>query len=346
MSNRDDGGASSPGQLETLFATPQWFEIWSAAFGRGDYGVWRPSGRKDGPAVPYLREHLKIAGFSLSIVRGAANHHSPRYDILEGAEESLDIDQILRDFNVPCVDFYGVSEHSRLLKSLEQHSNPERIQRELFETSPFVDCRLDWDSYWASRGKNMRSNLLSTERKLLDSRVEILRLADWKDIEPLRDTIYEVEASGWKGRQGTAMVQNKLVKSFYDQLLFEFSKRDLLRLFVLRIDGQVVAFELNTLYRRVLTALKGGFRESHAKLSPGQLLRHRFLPWAFAEPGVVFYDMLGPASETKTRWATGAEPLLAVRAFRRSFGGLFLRARYVMAPKIKAYLPKPRHPKH
>jgi CelD/BcsL family acetyltransferase involved in cellulose biosynthesis len=346
MSNRDDGGPSTPGRLETLFATPQWFEIWAGAFGRGNYGVWREAGRTGAPAVPYQRERVRIAAFSLRIIRGAANHYSPRYDVLEGAEDSIDLAQMLRDFDVPCADFYGVSEHSRLLKGIAQHSNPELIQRELFETSPFVDCTLDWDSYWASRGKNMRSNLLSTERKLRDSRVEILRLADWKDIEPFRETIYEIEASGWKGRQGTAMVQNQSVKSFYDRLLLEFSKRDLLRLFVLRIEGEVVAFELNTLYRGVLTALKGGFRESHAKLSPGQFLRHRFLPWAFAEPGVLFYDMLGPASETKTRWATGGEPLLTLRAFRRSFGGLLLRARYVTAPTIKACLLKSMHPRH
>jgi len=167
-----------------------------------------------------------------------------------------------------------------------------------------------------------------------------VRLEDWKDIDPLRQTLYDVEASGWKGRQGTAMAQSESVKAFYDRLMYEFSKRGFLRVFVLKVDGEVIAFELTTLYRGVLSSLKVGFRESHADFSPGQILRYRFLPWAFAEPGVLFYDMLGPWSETKMWWATGVETLLTVRAFRRSLGGGLCRARFVTGPRLKRYLGK------
>jgi len=340
MSNRDDARASSPGSLDTLFATPEWFAIWSAAFGSKSYHVWRPADPKRDLAIPYCRHVVRIGGLSLPIVRGASNDYSPRYDVLGGDHGSIDPDEILRDLEVSCMDFYGVSEQSRLLKGIERYGDRELIQRDLFESTSFVDCTLDWDSYWASRGKNLRSNLLSIEKKLQDSRVEILRLSEWEDIAPLRDTIYEVEASGWKGRGGTAIIQNERVKVFYDELMRDFSKRGLLRLFLLKIDDEFVAFELNTLYRGTLSALKGGFRESHSRLSPGQFLRYRFLRWAFAEPQVMFYDMLGPASETKTRWATGSETLLTVRAFRRSLTGLLFRARFVAGPRIKAYLGK------
>jgi hypothetical protein len=342
MSNRDDGGASSPGHAETLFATPEWFAIWSAAFGQDNYNVWRPAGAARDLAIPYCRQHVKITGLSLPIARSAANYYSPRYDVIGGEHDSIDPNELLRELDVSCADFYGVSEHSRLLKGIERRIEPNQIQRDLFEIAPFVDCTKPWDSYWAGRGKNLRSNLLSIEKKLRGSRVEVLRLAEWDEIEHLRETIYEVEASGWKGRQGTAIVQSAKVRSFYDQLLFEFGRRDLLRLFVLRIDGDVVAFELNTLYRGVLSALKGGFRETFAKVSPGQFLRHAFLQWAFAEPQVTFYDMLGPASETKTRWATGSETLFTVRVFRRSLTGLLFRARFVAGPRVKAYLARRR----
>jgi hypothetical protein len=340
MSNPDDARASSPGDVHTLFATPEWFSIWAAAFGGKSYNVWRPAAPNRDLAIPFCRQQVKIGGLSLPIVRGASNDYSPRYDVLGGDQDSIDPAEILRDLDVSCMDFYGVSEHSRLLKGIERHGDRELIQRDLFERTSFVDCTLDWDSYWASRGKNLRANLLSIEKKLQDARVEILRLSEWADIDPLRKTIYEVEASGWKGRGGTAIIQNERVKAFYDQLLREFSKLGLLRLFLLRIDGEFVAFELNTLYRGTLSALKGGFRETHSKLSPGQFLRYGFLRWAFAEPQVRFYDMLGPASETKTRWATGYETLLTVRAFRPSLAGLLFRARFVTGPKIKAYLGK------
>src|SRR5215470_2053572 len=123
MSTRDDARASSPGHLDTLFATPEWFSIWSAAFGGRTYNVWRPAGPNRELAIPYCRQQVKIGGLSLPIVRGASNDHSPRYDVLGEGHDSIDPEAILRDLDVSCMDFYGVSEQSRLLKGLERHGD-------------------------------------------------------------------------------------------------------------------------------------------------------------------------------------------------------------------------------
>jgi hypothetical protein len=338
MSNRVDGQGLNPGHRETLFATPQWFAIWAEAFGRESYGVWRRPGANQTLAIPYLRQNWKIAGFPVALARAAANFFTPRYDVIGGPCDPGDLEAMLRDLNVACLELSGVSEHSSLVDAIDRSADPSGVQRDLFESAPFVDCTVGWSSYWATRGKNLRANLATAERRLRDSRVELLRLSDWQDIGPQLETIYAIEASGWKGRQGTAITQDPTVKSFYDRLIYELSGRDLIRLFLLRVDGEVVAFELATLYLGVLTGLKGGFREAHAKLSPGQLLRQHFLQWAFAVPEVELYDLQGPSSVTKLRWATGAETLLTIRLFRRSFRGLLCRSRFVVAPKVKAVI--------
>lgn len=336
MSNQVDGPGLNPGHRATLFATPQWFAIWAQAFGLDSYGVWRRSGDDQTLAIPYLRQNWKIAGLPVVLARAAANFFTPRYDVIGGPCTPGDLETMLRDLNVACLDLSGVSEHSSLVDAIDRSADPSRVQRDVFESAPYVDCKVGWSSYWATRGKNLRANLATAERRLHHSRVELLRLSDWEDIGPQLETIYAIEASGWKGRHGTAIKQDPTVKSFYDRLIYELSGRDLIRLFLLRVDGEVVAFELATLYLGVLTGLKGGFREAHAKLSPGQLLRKHFLQWAFAEPGVELYDLQGPSSVTKLRWATGVETLLTIRLFRRSFRGLLCRSRFVIAPKVKA----------
>lgn len=326
--------APAPVHSETLFATPEWFAIWSEAFGQGRFRIWRSSG--GGVEVPHVRSWIEVAGLRVTSAYSAHNFYSPRYDIMRHNGATADLDQMMRDLDVACFTFFGVSERSALLDAFPEGRDASRVQREVFEGSPFVDCTLDWTSYWASRGKNLRSNIGGIEKRLRDTSIEFSTLSEWKEIEPILPTIYEIEASGWKGARGSAIAQDPVTRSFYDRLVREFSERGLIRLFVLKFDGEAVAFELNTLYRGLLTGLKGGFREEHARLSPGQLLRYRFLQWAFAQPDILGYDMQGPASETKQRWATGTEMLLTLRAFRRSARGWLCRTRLVTAPRIKA----------
>ncbi len=327
----------TPGQRRSLFTTSGWFDIWSEAFGGSAYRCWSRAGGESTLSVPYMRCRSDWAGPGVFIAYSATNSHTPRYDALGGDCRAEDIESMFRDVRVSCVSFHGVSEHSRLMPAFREFAG-RRVQREPFEASPFVDCTLDWRQYWSGRGRNMRANIASVERKLQNDRVEVLSLSKWNDIDPLRETVYEMEASGWKGRRGTAIKQDARAKRFYDRLICTFAKQGLIRLFVLRINGDPVAFELDALYDGVLTGLKAGFVESYAKLSPGQFLRYRFLQCAFADPDVQIYDMLGPASETKARWATGVETLLTLRAFRRSAGGALCSARFVTAPKVKACL--------
>lgn len=324
-----------PGRSATLFATPEWFAIWAEAFGGDKYGVWRASGAGRDLQIPYMRSWVAVGGMRVPSARAAQNFHTPRYDVIGCGVGASDLDGVMEDLDVNCLSFYGVPEGSALVEAFNRYKDPQSIQIEVFEQAPFVDCTIDWNAYWASRGKNLRANLGAIERQLRDRKVEVVTLSEWHDIQPMIETIYEVEASGWKGVRGSAIARDPAARRFYDRLIREFSIRGLIRLFVLRIDAEVVAFELNTFYRGVLTGLKGGFRESYAKLSPGQLLRYRFLQGAYSEPEIAYYDMLGPASETKVRWATGSEPLLTLRVFRRSAKGWLCRARLVTAPKLK-----------
>ena len=83
----------------------------------------------------------------------------------------------------------------------------------------------------------------------------------------------------------------------------------------------------------------------YSKLSPGQALQTRILRWAFAQPEVRVFDLLGGGGEayqTKMRWATGKKELFTLQVFRKDLPGLWAWGRYVVAPKIKNTLRPPR----
>jgi len=314
-----------PGSRESLFATPEWFDIWAEAFGGARYGCWRDGNHEHPVIVPFVRWVENIGGLKYSAVCSAQNFHSPSYDVVGRRGAPIDLDRMLADLDVSIAAFHGISAHSTLWGAAN-HFDAGRVQRMPMEDAPYVDCTISWDGYWAARGKNLRANCESVHRRLASAGVEVHALQLPDEIARYRDAIYEIEASGWKGHLGTAMAQTEATRKFYDRLLGEFADRNLLRLFVLEIAGDVIAFELCTLYAGALTGLKCGYRESHGKLSPGQYLRYRFLQSVFGDPQVELYNMLGPQSETKRRWATGSEPLWSLRLFRRSPGGWLARS--------------------
>jgi CelD/BcsL family acetyltransferase involved in cellulose biosynthesis len=163
-------------------------------------------------------------------------------------------------------------------------------------------------------------------------------LASWSDVGRHFDEMLAVEASGWKGRLGSSIVQNPKLRNFYESVCQNFAAVDALRVFLLRKDRRIVAFQICTLHAGTLTGLKSGYLEEYAKESPGQVLHLHIVRWAFSQANVRIYDMLGPTSTTKMKWATGVDELSTIYVFRQSFGGAIAGLRWALAPRAKAWL--------
>jgi len=58
--------------------------------------------------------------------------------------------------------------------------------------------------------------------------------------------------------------------------------------------------------------------------------------WAFANETLQIFDMFGPDTEAKRKWATGAEELLSLRIFQPTPLGMLAWLRYAIAPRVKA----------
>ena len=68
------------------------------------------------------------------------------------------------------------------------------------------------------------------------------------------------------------------------------------------------------------------------------MLQLQLLRWAFSNPDVHVYDMLGgggKAEQNKRKWATEMEPLYTLRVFRRDIPGMVAWLRYVVGPWVK-----------
>lgn len=327
--------------LHTAFATEEWFEAWIDAFGDGTAEIWRSSpGGPNKCAVAYCLERVQLGPLlSVKAAVGASNDHTPRYDVLGTVEDPTELfERMLSGLGVSLLRFDYLSERSNLLEACR--AAPPRLLSaiDFCEDSPYVDCDLDWNDYWTGLGTT-RSLWARRERKLMSDHQGTFRCAArWDDVQPLLDRIYDVEASGWKGREGTAIKQSARTLRFYNSCIRQWAQQGWLRLFTLSMGPDIVAFQINVLFRGVLSQLKVGYDDRYSKLSPGQVLQLQLLRWAFANPEVHLYDMLGgggKAGETKRKWATAAEPLYSLTIFKRDLPGLLAWSRLVAAPYAK-----------
>jgi hypothetical protein len=320
------------------FATTAYFEAWLDAFGVSAGDLWRaPDGRGD-VVIAYVLDSLSIGPLRISAVQGAANDHTARYDVTgEIGDPARLLPAMLKSLGASVASFSFLATDSRLLSAV-RNCGGLWYYVDFCEDSLFVDCRQRWETFWASRGST-RHLWMRRERALIEQQGAVFRcLQSWDEIETVLPVVYEIEASGWKGREGSAIAQSPRTRRFYDRCIRHWAEKGWMRLFVLELKGEIVAFQIAVQHEGVVYQIKVGYDERHAKSSPGQVLQLQLLRWAFANPEVRAYDMLGgggKAAGNKRKWATDTEPLFTLWIFRRNGVGLLAWLRFFLAPRIK-----------
>jgi CelD/BcsL family acetyltransferase involved in cellulose biosynthesis len=171
--------------------------------------------------------------------------------------------------------------------------------------APFVDLRSSsWEQYYSALHPKLRNNLRKGRRRAeRDGALsfEVIRRPD--SLEALLTELLDVEFRSWKGAQGTAMKCDPRSERFYSAVAEWAMARDSLAIFVLRLDGRMVAFDLCVIGGRTIFALKTGFDETAAaRFSPGNLMRAQLIESLYRSGEFDRYDFLGLCFPWKLEW--------------------------------------------
>jgi Acetyltransferase (GNAT) domain len=186
-----------------------------------------------------------------------------------------------------------------------------------------------------------RANLRRRRRRLAETGELRYRVLDGKDAAALDSglaDLYAIEASGWKGRGGTAIAQRPELVGFYTQIARDAAKRGALALGLLEHGGKPIAAHLSFLHAGRAFLLKLGYDEALREHSPGQQLIADAIKDACAR-GLLEFDFLGPDMPWKQDW----EPALRTHAWLIIFrptkvGRLVHGARFTVWPVVRALL--------
>jgi CelD/BcsL family acetyltransferase involved in cellulose biosynthesis len=138
------------------------------------------------------------------------------------------------------------------------------------------------------------------------------------------DRLFEVEASGWKGRAKTAILADAPLRQFYTRYAAAAAGLGELRFFFLGIGGETAAAIMAVEHAERLWELKIGFQERWSKCSPGLILAHETLRHA-SDQGLAAYEFLGGSDGWQERWPHAKHAYSSFRSFPLSpSGGYFL----------------------
>jgi CelD/BcsL family acetyltransferase involved in cellulose biosynthesis len=326
------------------FLRPGWVRAWSQAF-RGSTDVHAATVRRSGSLVGVLP--LLCRGRSLV---SAANAETPRGGAVVSDQAAA---EALARGIVRCgsrrVDLMFLPEDEPLasvLRRVEREEERNFLWHSI-RRQPFVDVRGTASEYELRRlSTRRRRDLRRQERRLAEmGPVELEIYRGDQDLDALIDEGFQIEARGWKGRAGTAVLARRSTRDFYFTMARWAAQAGILCLAFLRVDGRPAGFSLALEQSGVHYGLKLCYNESFSSFGPGLVLMHRLIRRAFDQPTLTRFELLGEADDYKLEFADGMTEQSRVRILRQGPWGSFDRAivdtQHSARRAVREYLPKP-----
>jgi CelD/BcsL family acetyltransferase involved in cellulose biosynthesis len=302
----------------TPFSRHAWYSAWWQAFGAGRElhiaALWDHDGLA--AAFPLCREHRRLEAMANvhtpslrlpardpaaleRVARAAIAARGPAGERLELAVPAVPASHPLID-----VLARGTRAAGRLTLVERQH------------TSPRVDTGGSWEEYRRTMRPKWESVARKRRKMRREHEVSMELMQCPRDLDGPLAAGLELERSGWKGRNGTAVLSSVPTRTFYLAVARAFHATKELSLSQLTIDGELAAFDLCLEVGGRLYLLKTGYDERRSVLAPGMVMRLSVVERCF-ELGLRSHELLGDEAGWKRRFATGEEEHRVVRVYPR-----------------------------
>jgi CelD/BcsL family acetyltransferase involved in cellulose biosynthesis len=326
--------------LATTFSTPEWLMPW-----------WRSFGGEQELLVLGLLDGARLVGlapFSLTRVRAAkaiplrvlrlmgdGSQDSDNLDlpVVPGFEDRV-AEALLkflteeRNWDFAALDTMPAeSLAAGALRKLLAHKKWTAIEKS--RPASAITLPPTWEEYLRLLSSKERGKVgLRTRRLEKKYEVRIRKCEQNAEIAPFLQALYDLHGKHWqlRGAAGTLHVTER--RQFYEGLARGLLQRGRLELWVLELQGKIVAAQFGFRHGNAAFSLQEGFDPDYAADSVGYVLRSQVLKHLI-EDGIRRYDFLGGIDESKKRWGAEAGNYTDL-SFARPFsaGAAYLRSQH------------------
>jgi CelD/BcsL family acetyltransferase involved in cellulose biosynthesis len=187
----------------------------------------------------------------------------------------------------------------------------------------------------AVKGKHRRE-LERKRRRLEDELGAPLETVDLAEDAGAVEEFLELEASGWKGRSGTALASLERDAEFFRAVCASFRELGRLHLLSLQADGRRVAMACNLRAADGIFCLKIAFDERWRRYSPGAQLVLDHVSWFDRDQDAAWMDScVQPGNELVNRLWPDSRPIVTMAIPMGSAGGRLAGAAITGAVRLR-----------
>jgi CelD/BcsL family acetyltransferase involved in cellulose biosynthesis len=337
------------GPSDQPFCRPEWIGAYARAFGASKTLLLLTARIGDllKAILPLEEERSLFCGMPIRKLRGTANAHSGRFDLvrtdgLEADAAILNLWSFLKQ--LPGWDMLELpyvaqgAALDQLVRAAQSDGFPVGKLESL--RSPYINLA-EWgtseDLWPAGVSSRFRKDLRRVMRKLTSEGPVHLHRIEKADGEALKQ-FYDLEGSGWKGREDSAIASNEDTRQFYNEIARNAERFGYLSIYFLEFDGRMIAGHLGLTYRGRYFSPKVAYDENYRLYAPGQLLMNAVLRDC-ARRGLSELDILGPWAEWKAKWTPLVHPHAHWYVFsKRTYGRTLHSLRFRIRPAIKSII--------
>lgn len=172
----------------------------------------------------------------------------------------------------------------------------------------FLQSNLTKDQYLkqgisSKRRKNLR-NRTNALAKLGKVNISILDQNHTREnVKQWIQDFLQLEQSGWKGKEGTALASNKKEKNYFIEITKNAALEKKLLMYKLTLDNKPIAMQSNFIAHDGAFAFKVAYDESYSKYSPGMLLELENLDYILSNSQIQWMDSCAmPNSVVDNLW--------------------------------------------
>jgi len=269
-----------------------------------------------------------------------ANVHSPVFEPL--SKDPLALDSALAAAVGGCAAIAlapvpaRAPVHDHFLAACHEAGRIVHLERR--DTSPITDTAGDFAGYREPRKRSWRE--IERRRRRLHREhsptVRLIERPEGLEAELVRG--FELEASGWKGINRTAILSTEETRRFYTSVALAFRASGELVLSSIEVEGRMLAWDLALLEGGRYWLLKTAYDERYRSLAPGLVLRHQVIEHCF-QRGLRAHEFLGGAMDWKLPFATAQREHVALFAYPKRPVGLlgYSYRRFARPPAARVY---------
>jgi CelD/BcsL family acetyltransferase involved in cellulose biosynthesis len=292
--------------------------------------------------LPLLREWSVFSGVPLRKLRGPVNSHSCRFDAVRHSGSRGDAAVVVAwNYlqNLPgwdLLELHDVPEGGAIAALVVEagksgaHTAQVPNRRNPYVPVPANPSDLDKLPVNA----RLRSKLRHIRRELNgQGSLSFLRVEKADPV--LLNRFYELESSGWKGTEGSAIACNPNIRQFYDEISRAAQRFGYFCMYSLELNGELLAAHFGLAHRGRYYSPKIAYNEKFPQYAPGHLIVSEILRDC-ASRGISEYDITGVNDEWKMKWTSETRAKFMYFIFRQGFPGNLAHAiRFRIRPSVK-----------